>query len=131
MDQISLGMRTEVSTQMKLRVFHFSIGCSLIMGVSTGRTDVSATEYTAVYLHGNHVYSVRTTHALSRDERFVMLRDPHARSQYIDDRISAATLETLQKTHRAEASAGSFWISWLAFRRFFATLTICLSLIHI
>ena len=54
-----------------------------------------------------------------------MLRDPHARSNYLDDRISTVTLETLQQTYEAETSAGSFWMSWMAFQRFFTTLTIC------
>lgn len=95
------------------------------MGASTGRADISQTRYAAVHIHGNHVYSVRTANTLPTGERFVMLRDPHARSQYRDDSISSKTLEILRKVYKDEESGGSFWISWEEFRRFFATLTIC------
>ncbi len=95
------------------------------MGASTGRTNIPAVEYARVHLSGHHVYSVRRAHALSAAERFVLLRDPHGRSNYRDDRISAITLKTLLQTNKVEESAGSFWMSWMAFRRFFCTLTIC------
>ena len=95
------------------------------MGASTGRKDLSTFDYEDVHLHENHVYSVRKACALPTGERFVLLRDPHARSDYTNDPISASALKTLQKIDKAEASTGSFWMSWMAFRRFIATLTIC------
>jgi len=95
------------------------------MGASTGRTNTPAVEYARVHLSGHHVYSVRTAHALSATERFVLLRNPHGRSNYQDDHISPVTLTTLSENNEVEESAGSFWMSWMAFRRFFRTLTIC------
>jgi hypothetical protein len=95
------------------------------MGASTGRSNVPAADYVRVHLSGIFVYSVRTAHALSTAERFVLLRDPRGRSNYRDYHISAVTLKALLQAYEAEASEGSFWISWMAFRRFFATLTIC------
>jgi hypothetical protein len=95
------------------------------MGASTGRTHITDDEYARVHLSGHHVYSVRTAHALSAAERFVLLRDPRGRSNYRDDHISAVTLKTLSENNEVEESAGSFWMSWMAFRRFFRTLTIC------
>ena len=95
------------------------------MGAETGCTDVPDAQYADAGLHRNHAYSVQAVHHLSEVDRFVMLRDPHAKTKYKDNQIPAVTLGTLQKIYQDEISAGSFWISWLTFRRFFTTLTIC------
>jgi hypothetical protein len=95
------------------------------MGATTGNTSVSAEEYARVHLNGNHVFSVLASHALTPTERFLLLRDPHAISKYTDDFASVETLERLQCVKKAEPANGTFWMSWLAFQKYFTTLTIC------
>ncbi len=87
------------------------------MGADTPNTNVPAEEYDRVHLTKNHVFSVLASHTLSSMERFLLIRNPHGSSGYTDDFISAEI--------QAETENGTFWMSWLAFQRFFATLTIC------
>ena len=39
---------------------------SLLIGASTGRTDVSSEEYSRVHIQSNHAFSILAAHALSR-----------------------------------------------------------------
>jgi hypothetical protein len=95
------------------------------MGADTPNTNVPAEEYDRVHLTKNHVFSVLASHTLSSMERFLLIRNPHGSLGYTDDFISAEILEQLQCVKQAQTENGTFWMSWLAFQRFFATLTIC------
>ncbi|CAF1608882.1 unnamed protein product [Adineta ricciae] len=98
---------------------------NLLMGASTGNSDLPAEEYQRVHLSRNHVFSVLAYHDLSYTERFLLLRDPHGSSKYTDDFICPDILQQLQQIKTAEAINGTFWMSWLVFLRFFGSLIIC------
>ena len=55
---------------------------------------------------------------------FVLIRDPHARSNYKDELITPFILRNLNTIDRNSQSSGAFWISWPKFLRFFNSITI-------
>ncbi|CAF1185551.1 unnamed protein product [Didymodactylos carnosus] len=97
----------------------------LLIGASTGRSDISNDEYTHIKIHGNHAFSILKVYSLSHDERFVLVRDPHSCTRYEDKYITRETLNLLQAFHRGERRSGSFWMSWRIFLKYFSTITIC------
>lgn len=57
--------------------------------------------------------------------QFVLVRDPHARSTYVDELVTPYILNKLNNNNnRNYASPGAFWISWPKFLRFFNSITI-------
>ncbi|CAF1341645.1 unnamed protein product, partial [Didymodactylos carnosus] len=97
----------------------------LLIGVATGRSDVSDDEYTRVKIHGNHAFSLLKVHSLSHDKRFVLVRDPHSCTNFEDKHVTRESLDSLQKVQRAERRSGSCWISWQMFLKYFSSITIC------
>jgi hypothetical protein len=98
---------------------------SLLIGASTGRSDVSAEEYTQNNIRSNHAFSVLAAHSISYiSMQFVLVRDPHARSYYRDELITLPVLNKLNTLDRNSQSSGAFWISWPKFLRFFNSITI-------
>ncbi len=86
---------------------------------------MSLEEYSRVHLQSNHAFSILATHALPDCfSRFVLVRDPHARSNYTDQYITSTVLDQLRLVNDASRSSGAFWISWSTFLRFFASITI-------
>lgn len=97
----------------------------MLIGASSSRTDISASEYAQVRIHNNHAFSILATHALaSCSSRFVLVRDPHARSNYTDKYVTPTVLDQLRLINDTPRSSGAFWISWSAFLRFFGSITI-------
>ncbi|CAF1106978.1 unnamed protein product [Rotaria sordida] len=97
----------------------------LLISASTGRSDVSVEEYTRNNIPNNHAFSVLTAHSISNISiQFVLVRDPHARSNYIDEFITPYILNELNNVNRNNVSPGAFWISWPKFLRFFTSITI-------
>ncbi|CAF3749085.1 unnamed protein product [Rotaria socialis] len=97
----------------------------LLIGASTGRSDISAEEYTRNNIPSNHAFSVLAAHSLSNiSMQFVLVRDPHARSNYSDESITPYILTKLNNINRDYISPGAFWISWPKFLRFFNSITI-------
>lgn len=98
---------------------------SLLIGVSSGRTDVNADEYTKIGIHNNHAFSILAVCALNNHRsRYVLVRDPHARSHYGDPYLTSEMLHKLQVFNDTPRSSGAFWISWSNFLRYFLTITI-------
>ncbi len=97
----------------------------MLIGASSGRTDVSAQEYSQVRIHNNHAFSILAAHALVNcSSRFVLVRDPHARSNYTDRHVTPVVLDELRLINDTPRSSGAFWISWPTFLRFFSSITI-------
>ena len=63
-------------------------------------------------------------HFLDCFSRFVLVRDPHARSNYTDEFITSTVLDQLRLVNDTSRSSGAFWISWSKFLRFFTSITI-------
>lgn len=96
-----------------------------MIGASTGRSDVSQEEYARQRVHGNHAFSVLAAHAVNRiSMRFVLVRDPHARSNYIDELLTPSILARMNSSFPHSQSSGAFWISWPKFLRLFNSITI-------
>jgi hypothetical protein len=55
---------------------------------------------------------------------FVLIRDPHARSNYQDELMTSTIRNQLNSMHQNSQSSGAFWISWPKFLRFFNSITI-------
>jgi hypothetical protein len=103
----------------------FYLNSSMLIGASTGRNDVSNDEYERIRINPNHAFSVLAAHALDNDSaRFVLMRDPHARSCYKDAHVTPDVLARLRTVHNAHRSTGAFWIEWTKFLRFVSKLTI-------
>ncbi|CAF0982540.1 unnamed protein product [Adineta ricciae] len=97
----------------------------LLIGVSTGGTGISRDEYARVHIHGNHAFSILAAHTLANSSsRFVLVRDPHSRSEYREDEVTEAVLKQLRAINPAQRSTGAFWISWSRFLRYFSSITI-------
>lgn len=98
---------------------------SLLIGVSSGGTDVSREEYNHVHIHGNHAFSLLAAYAFpNSSSRYVLVRDPHSRSYYTEDSITESVLKQLRLINPAHRSTGAFWISWSRFLRYFSSITI-------
>ena len=96
-----------------------------MIGASTGRTDVTAEEYARQRIHGNHAFSVLAADCLtSIGMQFVLVRDPHARSNYVDELLTSNSIARLNSKHSNGQSSGAFWISWPKFLRFFSSITV-------
>jgi hypothetical protein len=96
-----------------------------LIGTSSGRTDVSNEVYEQIRINPNHAFSILAAHALDNDsDRFVLIRDPHARSSYRDKHVTPEVLTQLRTIHKAHQSTGAFWIQWTKFLRYFSKLTI-------
>lgn len=96
-----------------------------MIGAASGRTDISEAEYAQAHISSNHAFSVLAAHSLpSCSSRFVLVRDPHAHSTYTDQSVTPAVLDQLRRIDDTPRSSGAFWISWPAFLRFFASITI-------
>lgn len=64
-------------------------------------------------------------HTLLEDSsRFVLVRDPHSRSNYTEKTITSTILAELRKINNTPRSSGAFWISWSLFLRYFTSITI-------
>ncbi len=86
---------------------------------------MSATEYSQVRIQNNHAFSILAAHVLSGCSfRFVLVRDPHARSNYTDKYVTPTVLDQLRLVNNTPRSSGAFWISWPTFLRFFASIII-------
>ncbi|CAF3342047.1 unnamed protein product [Rotaria sp. Silwood1] len=97
----------------------------LLIGATTGRSDVSVEEYARNNIPNNHAFSVLAAHSISNTAmQFVLVRDPHAHSNYIDEFITQYILDKLNNINRNTVSPGVFWISWPKFLRFFNSITI-------
>ena len=98
---------------------------NLLIGASSGRTDVTNEEYSRVRIHSNHAFSILAVHTLTNcSTRFVLVRDPHARSNYTEEQVTPAVLAELRLINDTPRSSGAFWISWPTFLRFFSSITI-------
>ena len=96
-----------------------------MIGVSSGRSDISSEEYARVRIHGNHAFSVLAAHTLDHHPSlFVLVRDPHSHSSYTEESVTQHVLKQLHSINPAEHSTGAFWISWARFLRYFSSITI-------
>ena len=103
----------------------FCLLFSLLIGASTGRLDVNIKEYARNNIPNSHAFSVLAARSLSHiSMNFVLVRDPHARSNYIDELVTSSIRNQLNTIHRNDRSPGAFWISWPRFLRFFNSVTI-------
>ncbi|CAF1153609.1 unnamed protein product, partial [Adineta ricciae] len=97
----------------------------LLIGASTGGTGISRDEYARVHIHGNHAFSILAAHTLvDSSSRFVLVRDPHSRSEYREDEVTESVLKQLRTINPARRSTGAFWISWSRFLRYFSSITV-------
>lgn len=104
---------------------------SLLIGTTTGRRNMTADLYERVKINGNHAFSILAVHALGPiGSRFVLVRDPHARTNYRDDRVTNDVLTILRKIHPARRETGAFWIEWKTFLRYFARINISCDVNH-
>ncbi|CAF3916991.1 unnamed protein product [Rotaria sordida] len=98
---------------------------NLLIGASTGRKDMNEREYSLVGIPNNHAFSILAAYTFSDySSRFVLVRDPHARSNYIDKYVTSIILDRLRLINDTSHSSGAFWISWSIFLRYFSTITI-------
>ncbi|CAF3716257.1 unnamed protein product [Adineta steineri] len=98
---------------------------NLLIGASTGRSDVNEEEYAQNRISSNHAFSVLAAHSVSSIQmQFVLVRDPHGRSYYQDELLTAPILNRLNTIDRNSQSPGAFWISRPKFLRFFNSITI-------
>jgi hypothetical protein len=96
-----------------------------LIGASTGRLDISIEEYAQNNIPNNHAFSVLAADSISNiSMQFVLIRDPHARSNYHDELITPFIQRQLNTIDRNSQSSGAFWISWPKFLRFFNSITI-------
>jgi hypothetical protein len=73
----------------------------------------------------NHAFSVLAACSIPYiSMQFVLIRDPHARSNYHDELITPTIFNQLNAMNRNSRSSGAFWISWPKFLRFFNSITI-------
>ncbi len=87
--------------------------------------DVSSEEYIRNNIPNNHAFSVLAACSLPYiSMEFVLIRDPHARSNYHDELITLHILNKLNRINQNSQSSGAFWISWPKFLRFFNSITI-------
>ena len=118
-------MRIAVGSSLGARRASCRPSSRLLIGASTGRSDVSPGEYTRIRLHGNHAFSVLAAHPIpSISMQFVLVRDPHARSNYHDELLTADVTHMLNSNYGKHVSSGAFWISWPKFLRFFNSIII-------
>ncbi|CAF1219075.1 unnamed protein product [Rotaria magnacalcarata] len=97
----------------------------LLIGVSSGGTDVSSEEYVDVHIHKDHAFSLLAASALrSVSHRFVLVRDPHSHSTYREELVTESILKQLRAVNPEKRSTGAFWISWPRFLRYFSSITI-------
>jgi hypothetical protein len=114
-----------VSRRKKLKKKKQNSYFRLLIGVSSGATDVSSEEYAHVHIHGNHAFSVLAAHILDHgSHRFVLVRDPHSRSRYTEELVTENVLKQLRLINPTQRSTGAFWISWPRFLRYFSAITI-------
>jgi hypothetical protein len=86
---------------------------------------VTKEEYSQVRIHSNHAFSILAAHVLINcSTRFVLVRDPHARSNYTEEHVTPVVLAELRLINDTPRSSGAFWISWSTFLRFFSSITI-------
>ena len=105
-----------------LKALDFS---SLLIGASTGRSDVHPDEYDKNNIPNYHAFSVLAACSLSHIAMaFVLIRDPHARSNYHDELVDPTIRNQLNRMNQNSQSSGAFWISWPKFLRFFNSITI-------
>ena len=97
----------------------------MLIGAASGRTDVNDRKYSQVRIWNNHAFSILAAYALpSSSSRFVLVRDPHARSTYTDRHVTPIVLDQLRLINNTPRSSGAFWISWPRFLRYFRSITI-------
>ena len=98
---------------------------SLLIVASTGRSDITNEEYHTNYIQNNHAFSILAAYSIREISMdFVLIRDPHARSNYTDELLTRTHLQKLNQIHRNSQSSGTFWISWPKFVRLFNSITI-------
>lgn len=98
---------------------------SLLIGAGTGRLDVNEEEYQRIHLHSNHAFSILAAHYLAEiSMQFVLVRDPHARTNYREELLTTGILQQLNSILPSRLPSGAFWISWPVFLQFFASITI-------
>ncbi len=86
---------------------------------------MSAEEYNRNNIPNNHAFSVLAACSVPFiSMEFVLIRDPHARSNYQDELMTPAIRNHLNSVNQNSQSSGSFWISWPKFLRFFNSITI-------
>lgn len=97
----------------------------MLIGVSSSGTGISSEEYASVRINSNHAFSILAAHSLGNaSSRFVLVRDPHARSNYTETSITESILKQLREVNPTHRSTGAFWISWPRFLRYFSSMTI-------
>ena len=102
-----------------------SIFARFLIGAATSCSDITHEEYSQVHIQNDHAFSILAVHMLSEtNDRFVLVRDPHARSNYTDTHVTPTVLAQLRSINDTPRSSGAFWISWPRFLRYFSSLTI-------
>lgn len=97
----------------------------LLMGASTGRSDVELDEYARIGLHVNHAFSIVLVKSLNKDvNRVLLLVDPHGKINYSDQLIDLSKVKEFDLLYKRKGSCGMFWISWWNFLRYFDSITI-------
>jgi len=97
----------------------------LLISAATGRTDISEEEYQRVHINSNHAFSIVAAYSLSEiSMQFVLVRDPHARTDYREEVITSSIRTQLNSILQFRLPSGAFWISWPVFLQFFASITI-------
>jgi hypothetical protein len=56
--------------------------------------------------------------------QFVLVRDPHARTNYREELVTSSILTQLNSILPSRLPSGAFWISWPVFLQFFNSITI-------
>jgi hypothetical protein len=98
---------------------------SLLIGASTGRSDMSTKEHARNNIPNNHAFSVLAACSVpSISMQFVLIRDPHASSNYQEELMTPMIRNKLNSMNPNSQSSGAFWISWPKFLRFFNSITI-------
>jgi len=73
----------------------------------------------------NHAFSILAAHCLSNiSMEFVLVRDPHARTNYREEILTSSILKQLNSILPFRLPSGAFWISWPRFLQFFSSITI-------
>ncbi|CAF1187363.1 unnamed protein product [Rotaria sordida] len=98
----------------------------LLIGASTGCSEIGRYEYERVGLNPNHAFTVLVTKALPiGDGRFLLVRDPHGTTAYSEASITPFIRTYLRSIHdEMSNSSGIFWITWLSFLHYFDSITI-------
>ena len=82
-------------------------------------------EYREVNINPNHAFSILAACALSNiSMQFVLVRDPHAATNYREILITPLILAQLNSSIQFSPPSGAFWISWPVFLQYFASITI-------